>query len=61
MVVFEIDLMALGFTTASPGVPFDVLNLLAADSGQAANFISSIYFLTDIRFQQAIPPAAIVD
>ena len=61
MVVFEIDVAALGFTSASPGVPYDVVNLLVADSSQATNFISANYFLTDLRFQQATPPAAITD
>ena len=73
MVVFEIDVMALGFTSASPGVglalmtrcrgsvAYDVVNLLVADSSQATNFISANYFLTDLRFQQATPPAAITD
>lgn len=61
MVVFEIDVMALGFTSASPGIVYDVVNLLVADSSQATNFISANYFLTDLRFQQATPPAAITD
>ena len=61
MIIFEIDVSALGFTTATPGVPYDVVNLLVADSSQATNFISANYYLTDLRFQQATPPAAITD
>ena len=53
-VVFEIDLHALGNT-------FDVVGLVVADSSQATNFVSALYILTDIRYQQATPPAAITD
>jgi len=53
-VIFEIDLHALGNT-------YDVVGLAVADSSQATNFVCANYFLTDIRYQQATPPAAITD
>ena len=61
LVIFEIDVQKLGFTSASPGVGYDVVGLTFSDSSQATNFVCANYFLTDIRYQQATPPAAITD
>ena len=52
MVVFEIDLQKLGNT-------YDVIGLTVSDSSQATNFVCANYVLTDLRYQQATPPAAI--
>ena len=54
MVVFEIDLHALGNT-------YDVIGLTFSDSSQATNFVCANYYLTDIKYQGATPPAAITD
>lgn len=52
MIVFEIDVAALG--------DYDVINFTVGDSSQATNFVSGVFILQE-RFAQATPPAAITD
>lgn len=52
-VVFQVDPESLGET-------FDVLTCILADSSQATNFVSVMYYL-QMAYAQETPPSAIVD